>query len=432
MSTLDLIITDAGRAALTNAENNGTLPLVIKAVDIGSGTWAPDKTATALQNKIKRLDSTTGGNPAPDQLHVEAYDESDAVYSLGEFALVLDDPAETVFGIYSQTSPIQEKTPEVPLLLTADVQLASDLAGKITVGDTNFRYPQGTEQTKGVNRFSTLAETIAGLAADLKVSVKNLKAFITQWWENMDAPDSKQYARSKGQWSEVKLPDNATETKPGITREATLAEVIAGVLTGAFVSPAKLKAFIAQWWDQVRLWDNIKNKPATATRWPTAAEVNRYPGELAIFSTPTLPAGFPGFVLDGSTIPNGVNDFPELAASGSRFITISGNNIILSDQSDVIRGQGSSERNVGEFQSDAILNITGEIGVYGVKDDQGREKGAFVRTRIEQMTSQPGHDVNKAMNTLRFDASRVVKTAPENRVRSTTALFAICHGGIAA
>ena len=217
----------------------------------------------------------------------------------------------------------------------------------------------------------------------------------------------------------------ADETTAGTAREATLAEVVAGTLSKIFVSPAKLKA----WWDQVRIWDNIKNKPATATRWPTAAEVNRYAGELAIFSTPTLPSGFPGFVLDGSTIPNGVNEFPELAASGSRFITFSGNDIILLDVPDVIRGKGSSDRDVGEFQGDAMRSVTGVVDIAAEYFDQGATSGVFTKGgQYNRRNSGSGTGGSR----ITFDVSRVVPVAPEFRMKSTTALFAICHGKVAA
>lgn len=74
----------------------------------------------------------------------------------------------------------------------------------------------------------------------------------------------------------------------------------------------------------------------------------RIVGELARFSFDTPPAGF--FALDGSRIVNGKTDFSALANSGSRFITISGNDIILLDQQHFGRGKGSSGRAVGTYE----------------------------------------------------------------------------------
>ncbi len=99
----------------------------------------------------------------------------------------------------------------------------------------------------------------------------------------------------------------ATETKAGVSREATLAEVVAGELSKIFVSPAKLKA----WWDQVRIWDNIKNKPATATRWPDHSEVDGLgsaatkaaginDGDVALLGDPTTGDGGAYIIETGS------------------------------------------------------------------------------------------------------------------------------------
>ena len=67
--------------------------------------------------------------------------------------------------------------------------------------------------------------------------------------------------------------------------------------------------------------------------------------------------------LDGSTVyMNARSDFTALFNSGSRFITPSGDNLVLHNAVDFIKRRGgNSSRAVGALQTDAIRNITGTI-----------------------------------------------------------------------
>ena len=66
----------------------------------------------------------------------------------------------------------------------------------------------------------------------------------------------------------------ATEEMLGAAEIATQAEVDAGTDNTRFVTSKKLKT----WWDKLRTWANIKDKPDTATRWPSFSEVTGKPG----------------------------------------------------------------------------------------------------------------------------------------------------------
>ncbi|WP_067585272.1 hypothetical protein [Endozoicomonas ascidiicola] len=144
----------------------------------------------------------------------------------------------------------------------------------------------------------------------------------------------------------------------------------------------------------------------------------RIVGELARFSFDTPPAGF--FALDGSRIVNGKNDFSALANSGSRFITISGNDLILADAVDFGRGKGSSGRSVGSFEGDAIRNFTGTVAIHTGE----KATGAFT---VVSRGSYSGYG-NLKSALLSLDISRIVPTAPENRPKSLTELVCIYHG----
>ena len=231
--TLPLIITDAGRAAAITASHTQAHVVVTK-VGVGSGLWSPGTSATALQNKIKDMDTVAGGNPAPGQMHFEITDETEDVYTLGEFGLYLDDG--TLFAIYSQATPILSKTAQVPLLLAVDLDISTLPPGSVTFGNTDFQYPQATETSKGVDRIATEEEVATG-------------------------------------------------------------ENLFGILV-----PARLKA----WWDSVRTWKNIKEKP---TAFPPVQHghainevgLNRYVGMVGYFGFKVPPKGW--LEANGSECP---------------------------------------------------------------------------------------------------------------------------------
>ena len=314
---MNIIITDAGLAAIANAEQNGTLPLTIAQVALGSGLWTPDATATGLQNEIKRIDTVAGGNPAPDQLYAEILDDSDDVYSLGEIGFYWSDG--TLLAIYSQTTPIQDKAELVPLLLSCDIALTSVPANSLTFGDTNFRYPPATESTRGVAEVATQGETDAGdtrfvtpkklrqwlrnklsssvdsTSTTTPASVKGVKTAydrgssalsaanshagrtdnphgvtksqvglgsVNNWGATSSTSDSSssKYATAAGVKSAYDAGvRQATESLRGQMEIATDAETKAGTDKERAVVPYYLK----QWWESVRTWGNIKDKPST-------------------------------------------------------------------------------------------------------------------------------------------------------------------------
>ena len=163
--------------------------------------------------------------------------------------------------------------------------------------------------------------------------------------------------------------------------------------------------------------------------WIAKQTAGRIVGEIVRFSFDTPPAGF--FALDGSTIVNGKIDFPALANCGSRFITVSGNNLILANFQDFGRGKGSSGRIVGSFEDDAIRNITGSVGNFagGTLDSPPYgSSGALYKSVLgsESTTGTYGGNIRK----ISLDASLVVPTAHENRPKSLTELVCIYHGVI--
>ena len=152
-------------------------------------------------------------------------------------------------------------------------------------------------------------------------------------------------------------------------------------------------------------------------------------GELAWFTMETAPKGF--LVLNGARIVNGRLDFPALATCGSRFVTISGNDLILANACDFIRGKGNSGRAVGSFEGDAIRNITG--GIYLISESwyvSGFSTGCFRKLSGYGAESTPQSPDYSYAGAVELDASLVVPTASENRPKSLTALLCIYTGVI--
>lgn len=101
-----------------------------------------------------------------------------------------------------------------------------------------------------------------------------------------------------------------------------------------------------------------------------------------------------------------------------------------------LRPQGSSDRVVGDFQGDAIRNITGEMCArnvagtvyYGLVPDStlytADTSGAFCAGNTKT-TSANLQGNQSAASSLLFDASLIVPTAEENRPKSITVLYCV-------
>lgn len=171
MSALQLTITTAGRNALVNAANTGTLPLTIDRVVLGSGMYEPDEQQVALHFPIKPITAFGGNQVADDTIHITITDDSADSYVLGEIGLYA---GNVLFGIYSQPTAILEKGASQLVLLSADIQFTSLPAGSVTVGDTQFAYPKATETRLGVIEIATAEEVATGTDHERAVTPKTL------------------------------------------------------------------------------------------------------------------------------------------------------------------------------------------------------------------------------------------------------------------
>ena len=177
MPGLPITITDAGRAALINAQNTGTVALTISQVGV-SATHTAGALAglAALPGELKRLVTFGGAVVADDTLHLTIRDESTDNYSLRAFGLYLSNGV--LFAVYSQAAPVLEKSAGAMVLLATDIVLASLTTANIEFGDTNFINPPATVQTPGVIEIADQAEVDAGVRNDVAVPPGRLRALL--------------------------------------------------------------------------------------------------------------------------------------------------------------------------------------------------------------------------------------------------------------
>lgn len=169
-------VTTAGRAALVNAGNTGTLPVTVAQVGVTATafTAAADGSDLALPGELKRLATFGGAAVADDTIHAVIRDDSADVYTLRGFALYLADG--TLFGLYGQADPILEKSAAAMMLLASDIIFADIDAASLVFGDTSFLNPPATIDTAGVVELATDAEAIAGEDGTRAVTPKGLLA----------------------------------------------------------------------------------------------------------------------------------------------------------------------------------------------------------------------------------------------------------------
>ena len=178
MPGLSITLTDAGRAALINAQNTGTVALSITQVGVSPTHTAGDLSgAVAIPGELKRLNSFGGDVVADDTLHLTIRDESADTYSLRSFGLYLSDG--TLFAAYSQAVTILEKSSSAMLLLATDIVLASLTTAMIEFGDTSFINPPATSSTPGVIEIADQTEVDAGARNDVAVPPSRLKVLLT-------------------------------------------------------------------------------------------------------------------------------------------------------------------------------------------------------------------------------------------------------------
>jgi hypothetical protein len=172
-------ITNAGRAALVNASNTGTNPILIAQVGLSASAITPSPSATSLTGEHKRLSTLSGAVVADDTIHLTVRDESSDTFTVRSFGLYLADG--TLFAIYGQAPVLVEKSAQSMMLLAIDIKFADITAADLTFGNTNFLLPPATKTAQGIVELATDAETTSGTDDVRAVTPKGVKAAVTNW-----------------------------------------------------------------------------------------------------------------------------------------------------------------------------------------------------------------------------------------------------------
>ncbi|MBO9500756.1 tail fiber protein [Brevundimonas sp. A19_0] len=224
MPGLPITITDAGRAALINAQNTGTNALTIHEIALTSSNMEGANFAamTALPTELKRLTTFSGDVVAADTLHLTIRDESIQSYSMRGFGLILSDG--TLFAVYGQAAPIVQKSTASIMLLAVDVVLASLTTAMIEFGNTDFINPPATVDQAGVIKIATQPEVDAGARSDVAVPPSRLKVLLTALL---------------GTKADVAHSHDAGHVTSGVFDVARIPDLVMGKITGLAVALAE-------------------------------------------------------------------------------------------------------------------------------------------------------------------------------------------------
>ncbi|MCF3530876.1 tail fiber protein [Stenotrophomonas maltophilia] len=178
MTALRFKVTDKGREALVNAEQNGTAPVLVHSIGLTANTFEAHAGMESLPGEHTRLASISGGATAPDTIHITARDETTASYSVRGMGVYLQDG--TLLAVYGQRETLAEKSTQAVLMLAIDLQFAEISSADLAFGDTNFDLNVGTELVAGVLELATPEETAAGEDAVRAIHPLGLRKLLDQ------------------------------------------------------------------------------------------------------------------------------------------------------------------------------------------------------------------------------------------------------------
>ena len=174
MSASSMLITDAGIAEVINAEKNGTAPVVLTHVGLGTGQYEPTSELKVLTAEFKRLTTISGGAVGDNRIHVSVNDASNDAYTVYEVGIFT--ASGTLFAVASRKIPIIQKAAVSEAYLSIDFDVNNLAPDSVTIGDTNFQLNGATSEKRGIVELATAAETIAGRDGSRVVTPAGLNA----------------------------------------------------------------------------------------------------------------------------------------------------------------------------------------------------------------------------------------------------------------
>lgn len=213
---LSLVITDAGHAAIINAQNSGTDAVVLSEVGFGTRTTAPSAGQVGLTGEIKRVDTIAGAATGDKTISVRVTDSSGDTYAASEVGVFTD--TGVLFAVYAQSTVLVSKSSSASLMLAIDLEFTTDGVVPVVVfGDSNFVLPAATEDVAGSARIATQVIVDDGEDDTMIVTSKKLASRFAA------------------------LLKAATEAVAGIAEIATQSETDAGNDDTRIVTPKKMR-----------------------------------------------------------------------------------------------------------------------------------------------------------------------------------------------
>lgn len=261
----NIVITNAGLVALVNAEQSGTNAIKITSVQFGTGKYTPSATQTSLQASFKTLTTIASGAIGDNVIHVEVTDHGTETYTVYEYGLFLEDG--TLFGVYSQNTPIISKAAGSSAMLAVDCVVQGATPQTVAFGGTNFSNPTATSSTVGVVELATSEETIAGTDSARAVTPAGLSSRI------------------------------ATTSAAGLTQYASIPEAEAGEIETKSITPKTL-------WKAIQKAVTDIVKPLIKAAILAAVPI----GVMVHYSGTTIPEGY--LLCNGASLSR--TEYPEL------------------------------------------------------------------------------------------------------------------------
>lgn len=306
MSGFQITITQAGIAALVNAQNNGTNAVLVTQIGVTDQAFTPSSTMTALPGESKRLATFSGQAVADDTIHITIRDDTTDAYALRGFGLYLQDG--TLFAIYGQAVPIMEKSAQAMLLLSTDIRFVDVVATSITFGDSVWVNPPATTEVMGIVELATPTEAIDGTDPDRAMTPAADKAAMDA---RLGAGAPTAFVKSLLNAATAALFRTAIglgdlALKNGGAGGGADADLLDGQHGSYYRAWANLTGVPASFPPSAHghAWAEISGIPATASRWPTFAEVTDKPGSYPPAAHTHAAADINSGVLADARIPD--------------------------------------------------------------------------------------------------------------------------------
>lgn len=174
MAGLPLTVTEAGLAALINAQATGASAAVVSQIGISAAAFVPTVQTTAIPNEIKRLGAVSGQLVDDRTIHVSVLDSSADVYDMRTIGLYLD--TGVLLAVYSQNAVLMQKASVSWAIIDADLRLLTNLAANITFSGGGWTNPPASETVMGVAKLASEAEALGGTDAVRIITPKTLAA----------------------------------------------------------------------------------------------------------------------------------------------------------------------------------------------------------------------------------------------------------------